>query len=373
MMRALRIGKRPQSCARSDRADPLKTHLPLARSIGRPRELLTKSALAIALALLFAVPVSAPSGAGRDTVFGAYGPEGPRLREQLWILPSGDPNRFLRATVFRPDAPPGSAASEKRPLVVINHGTSDLTRMAVSMPVFYWLSRWFVERGYVVVLPQRRGHGATGGPLAEAVGTCAKPDHFASGQVAADDVEAVVGYMTQQPFIAPSQTIVVGISTGGWASLALASRNPANVRAVVNFAGGRGGHAGGQPNVICGKGQLIEAAHAYGSAARVPTIWLYSRNDSYFSPDLAKQMAAAWSEGGGLADLHVLPSYRTDGHDIADDRAGWDIWGPAVERFLDIHTQPLAVVARSPGTPGMPPPQVSAVSSSVGPDAAPAE
>ena len=39
-----------------------------------------------------------------EHVYGAFGPEGPRMREQLWILPSGEEGRTVRATVFRPDA-----------------------------------------------------------------------------------------------------------------------------------------------------------------------------------------------------------------------------------------------------------------------------
>lgn len=37
-----------------------------------------------------------------ESTFGAFGPEGSRMREQLWILPSGDANISMRATVFRP-------------------------------------------------------------------------------------------------------------------------------------------------------------------------------------------------------------------------------------------------------------------------------
>ena len=36
--------------------------------------------------------------------FGGFGPEGSRMREQLWVLPSGEAGRDMRATVFRPDA-----------------------------------------------------------------------------------------------------------------------------------------------------------------------------------------------------------------------------------------------------------------------------
>jgi dienelactone hydrolase len=308
------------------------------------------------LLLLASSACSAKSFAS-ENVYGAFGPEGARLREQLWVLPGGDPKFPLRATVFRPDdqlAEPASLSSSnhstgvRRPLVVINHGTSDLTREAVSLPVYSWLSRWFVERGYVVMLPQRRGHGATGGPLAEAIGNCADPDHYRSGLIAAEDIAASVEYMAKQPFIDPNDVVVVGISTGGWASLALASRQPSIARAVINIAGGRGGHAGGQANEVCGASRLVQAARAYGSTARIPTLWLYSKNDSYFGPQLAQAMASAWTGSGGNVDLEVLPPYRDDGHKIADDRAGWNLWGPIVDRFLNTTVEAPETAAASP-------------------------
>lgn len=282
----------------------------------------------IVISLLASARICSAGEAG----LGAFGPQGPRMREQLWLLRGSDAHYPLRATVFRP---PADEFAGPRPLVVINHGTSESTRQSVSLPVYYWLSRWFVERGYVVALPQRRGHGATGGPLAEAVGTCADPDHAASGRIAAGDVAEAIRYLEQQDFVARGQTVVVGISTGGWASLALASQSPGLVRAVVNFAGGRGGHAGGYANAVCHADRLVEAAHDYGrTASSVPTLWLYAQNDSYFGPDLAKQMSRAWVTGGGRAELDVLPSYGRDGHTIADNRSGWRVWGKTVEAFL---------------------------------------
>ena len=301
----------------------------------------------VGLFLLLMTALSPARVADAANLYGPFGPEAPRMREQLWIVPSGDPARVLRATVFRPEDPPGQTAP-RRPLVVINHGTSESTRMSVSMPVFYWLSRWFVERGYVVILPQRRGHGATGGTLAEDVGTCSQPAHDLAGRIAADDIEAVVDYMAKQAFVAPSETIVVGVSTGGWASLALAARNPANVRAVVNFAGGRGGHAGGRANGVCGKKELIGAAAMYGKSARVPTLWFYARNDSYFDPELAAAMATAWNHAGGRASLHMLAPYGEDGHDVAEDQAGWGLWGDALDKFLnDDASVPVAANGRA--------------------------
>jgi dienelactone hydrolase len=217
---------------------------------------------------------------------------------------------------------------------VINHGSDESTREAVSMPVFYWLSRWFVEKGYVVLLPQRRGYGATGGVLAEGRDTCADPDHRAAGLAAADDIEAALRYMARQAFVDRSHIVVAGVSTGGWASLALASRNPPGVRLVVNFAGGRGGHAYGRPHAICGPDRLIEAAGAYGRRAKVPTLWIYASNDSYFGPELAGSLVSAWNQSGGRAELHLLSAYGSEGHDVVTDAAGWELWGGRLESFL---------------------------------------
>lgn len=275
--------------------------------------------------------------------YGGFGPEGNRMREQYWVVPGADADLPLRATLFQPreDAPlpngvvpASSAALARRPLVIINHGTDKSTRQAVAMPVFYWLSRWFVERGYAVLLPQRRGHGATGGPLAEGGDFCRDPQHARAGRTAATDIAAALAFMREQPFVDPDKIIVVGVSTGGWASLALAAANPPGLSKVVNFAGGRGGYAFGQPGRVCAEQRLIEAAGQFGRTARVPSLWLYSANDSYFSPELAAKMSGAYQAGGAPGELQLLPAYGTDGHNLADDRAGWNLWGLALERFL---------------------------------------
>ncbi len=289
---------------------------------------------------------TATAGAGdHERLYGPFGPEGPRMREQLWILPGGDPGIPLRATLFRPnDRDEGQSglftlashrsSRERRPLVIISHGTDAATRQSTSMPVFYWLSRWFVDRGYVVVVPQRRGHGATGGELAEAFDTCNQPQHAQAGEVAADDIAAVLAYMRRQPFVDPDNVVAAGISSGGWASLALAARNPDGLVGVVNFAGGRGAYARGVPGAICGPDTLVAAAGQFGARSKVPTLWVYASNDTFFAPELATRMADAWTGSGGKAELHVLEPYGSEGHYLADDRAGWKRWGGYLDAFL---------------------------------------
>jgi dienelactone hydrolase len=278
-----------------------------------------------------------------DERYGPFGPEGPRMREQLWMVPGADPAVPLRTTVFKPQdeafhAPP------RRQLAIINHGSED-GREATSMPVFYWLSKWFVDRGYVVMLPQRRGHGATGGEAKEAQDSCADPDHFAAGVEAADDIEGALRFMRRQDFIDPARTVVVGVSTGGWGALALAARNPDGVRLIVNFAGGRGAYAYGRANAICAPDRLIKATSAFAHTAAVPSLWFYAANDSYFGPGIAASMAAAWNNAGGKASLKQLKSYGSEGHRIADDRAGWRLWGDTLDQALLRSIGPNSIAA----------------------------
>lgn len=275
----------------------------------------------------------AQSALASSKMLGAFGPEGNRMREQLWLVPSGDPGTSLRATVFRPH----DAVPQRRKLVVINHGTDEATREAVSLPVYYWLSRWFIERGYVVIIPQRRGHGATGGDLVESVGTCETADHYSSGETAADDIASTIDFMTRQDFVSSRDVVVVGISTGAWASLALASRNLPTVGSIVNFAGGRGGHAYGRANAICNFDGLRAASYLYGKSARHPSIWLYAENDSYFGPEVARALAAEWRRAGGKVEMHIFPPLEKDGHTIVDDGANWNLWGAVLQEFLDRH------------------------------------
>src|SRR4051812_47690557 len=102
----------------------------------RPRPKTWAAAAIAAITLLTGALVPHQVSAGVNNIVGPFGPEGPRMREQFWMVPSGEEGRYLRATVFRPEEPDGAQAgpAHPRPLVIINHGTAESTRMAVSMP-----------------------------------------------------------------------------------------------------------------------------------------------------------------------------------------------------------------------------------------------
>ena len=92
--------------------------------------------------------------------------------------------------------------------------------------------------GFAVVIPMRRGYGHSEGNYAEAEGPCENADFYAAGRESARDLRATVEYVAALPGIDPERLVLVGHSTGGFASLILASQGLPGVRGVINFAGG---------------------------------------------------------------------------------------------------------------------------------------
>ncbi len=278
--------------------------------------------LVLLLLLLLAAPALAQT---------APGPEGPpagRWREQLHWLPVGD--ALIQARLCRPEAR-GAAT-----LVVINHGSPANAARRAGMAPWQCTSQaaqWFLARGQAVMFPLRRGYGPSGGGWAEAYGACQDADFARGGRETARDIAAAIAYATRLPEIRPEGVIVVGHSAGGWGALALAAQNPPQVGAVVNIAGGRGGWAQGVAHTNCRPDRLVSGAAEYGRAARVPTLWVYTANDTFFSPELAQRMHAAFTGAGGRAELRALGPWRNDGHDLFGS-GGSDVWGPVLGAWL---------------------------------------
>ena len=262
-----------------------------------------------------------------------------QVREDLWAIPSVVP---MLAYVIRP---PGDGPS---PLVVMNHGVAlDPTeRSYFPLIEFRQAALWFAQQGYVVVAPIRSGYGITGIEIAErgifnvffsGVGRCSDPQFRDAGLAVAAMDGWVIDYMTRQPFVERDKVIIVGQSGGGGGSIALGSQNPASVRVIIAFAAGRGGHVDGKPNNNCAPDRLVEATAEFGRTARIPMLWIYTENDTYFGPALSQRMASAFKAAGGNLEYHLLPPFGHDGHFLVDSADGVSIWTPLVDDFLSRH------------------------------------
>jgi dienelactone hydrolase len=279
---------------------------------------------------LVALVVLCTQSAMAQTAFGAQGAEAGPDRMQQWLVPSPLADTASRAVLFRP---PGDGPF---PLAVIAHATTQnaLRRAQMPQPEYRPLAAWLVARGFAVLVPERPGHGATGGPYLEDQGGCDEADYSRAGRATADEIAAAAGFVRKQSFIRPDGMVIVGHSAGGWGALALAGEDPQHVSAIIAFAPGRGGRANDFRDQVCAPHTLVATAAEFGKGARVPVTWLVAANDSYFSPELSKQLADAFSRGGGRVEFLVLPLFGSEGHWLAETEAGVKIAGPELDRAL---------------------------------------
>jgi dienelactone hydrolase len=277
----------------------------------------------------------AAPGAGRSADDRTLRP----IQEEVWALPLILPTI---AYVVRPVGP------GPFPLAVMNHGVSLDPRDRSFFPLveFRDAAMWFARRGYMVVAPSGPGYGAAALDEPEhglfsvfysKIGSCNNPNFRDAGMAAAVLDLWTIDYMTDQKLAIPNNSIVIGQSAGGWGAIALSSQNLPSVKALIVFAGGRGGRVGGKPNNNCAPDKLVEATAEFGRAARTPTLWIYIENDTFFGPDLSRKMFDAYTGAGGNAEYHLMPPFGSEGHFFIDSPDSIPQWAPLVSQFLDKH------------------------------------
>jgi len=237
----------------------------------------------------------------------------------------------VAATILRPEGPGPFGA------VILNHGVpvSDKERAGASSSDLLASAAVFAQRGYVVVLPLRRGFGATGGEFAEYTGSCSHPDYLGGEQAAAEDVMAAYEYARALPYVDPHRMILAGHSAGGMVALFTAGvRQPEGLVAVLAFAAGRGGNPALHPGVPCAAEPLARVLDMVGRSIRAPVMFHYAENDQYFNPDTTRFWFQRFTAGGARAEYVLQPPFGDDGHYVFGDRAGIRYWVPAVESFL---------------------------------------
>jgi dienelactone hydrolase len=238
----------------------------------------------------------------------------------------GTKQLLLEGTMYRPDG------VGPFPLAVLNHGSPRIAADRRNHPRerYPQPSAWFVARGFVVVIPMRRGYAASEGDWTEGGGRCDRSNWLLAGRESARDIRAAVDFMGTMSFVDRGRVVLVGQSAGGFGVLALAAEGLEGVRGVINFAGGRGSAEAG---TNCSPENVIHSMGEFGRTARVPSLWIYTENDSYFPASMIREMHAAFRKGGGDADLALLPPFDTDGHLLF--ARGVHLWSPLVESFLD--------------------------------------
>jgi dienelactone hydrolase len=242
----------------------------------------------------------------------------------------GESQRQLVATLYQPDG------NGPFPLIVLNHGSPPNPHDRGKVGRFRVIPqiRAFVQMGFAVLVPIRRGYGDTGGAYAESHGKCENADYEASGDASAQDILAAIAYGESLPQVDRTHVVLVGQSAGGFASLAAASFDPPGLVAVIDFSGGRGGDPVKHPAMPCAPANLLDAIRHYARTTHVPVLWHYVENDQYFGPDYPRAWFAAFQQEGGRGEFVMEPAYGRDGHGMFSSAAAIPMWMPYVRNFL---------------------------------------
>jgi dienelactone hydrolase len=260
----------------------------------------------------------------------AVGAQSELVREELSIpAASNKPPGMLTALAIRP---PGAGPF---PLALINHGNGSPTNQAsLKVDRFVGVAEAFARRGYAAVIVLRRGAGSTPGPYFEHMGTCDGADHTSGLAATVNDMSDALRHLQTLVWIDGDRVVAVGTSAGGMGVLALGASSPPGLRAVINFAGGRGVffNVRGQRTHICGEREVIRLFTEFGERSRVPSLWLYSENDGWVLPENGRQFHTVYVRGGAPTQFTLVGPSGKEGHyymmqSIAD-------WLPRVFAFL---------------------------------------
>src|SRR5580658_864041 len=314
------------------------------------------SSLAWVLIWLFALAAAAQEPPDTDAVENTKPGQPPvtLVEKEMWApAPNAFP-RGLDVLEVYADRP------GRHPLAVLTHGTSDKEedRMHVTPWAQLGQALWFARRGYVAIVVVRKGYGRSGGAQDGSHGGCgSRSGSFQeAGEASAEDLKAIMKFARTLPEVDGDTVISAGVSTGGFAQAALVADPPRELKAAISFAGGRGGD-GHEHN--CNLSGLIDAYSAFGRGARkhgtLPMLWIYSENDHWFPPAMARQFEAAYTKGGGAEQFVLAPPDGEDGHHLYSHTAAWS---ETVDEFLKAHgLLPLGdVVLPAPQPPKIPPP-----------------
>ncbi len=272
----------------------------------------------MALALLCATPASAQeSDLVEDTSF---------LRATI-----GERTVRLEALVVKK-----RNATGKLPVALIAHGKpgSDGRMLDDRAGEYARQARDFARRGWLAIVAMRRGFGGSDGPAPVPL-SCASTSLLGRFAADADDLQAALAAVAKRPDADPERMIAIGVSAGGAAITALSAQNPPGLKAVINVSGGLRFPA-------CPKEDaLVAAFKEYGAKSRIPHLWIYAKNDSFFSSELVVRMQNAFLDGGGDLKLVMFDAdERYDGHAIFRHANGRGKWLPQMDAFLRFHKLP---------------------------------
>lgn len=236
----------------------------------------------------------------------------------------------LEVVLFKP------LEGERFPLLVVNHGStgngSDPSRFGETF-IHKPTTLHFVEQGWMVAYPQRRGRGQSDGLYDEGFTpnrsgySCDAAIALAGAERALDDLDAATDWLRMRADVDTTRMLVAGASRGGILSIAYLARRPEVYLGAINFVGGWIGEGCGDFAVV-NRSLFVDGAAFPGRS-----LWIYAENDSFYSLGHSQSNFDAFTQAGGVGDFEV---FRRDpglnGHFIINDP---ERWGSVANAYID--------------------------------------
>lgn len=244
------------------------------------------------------------------------------------LIEDGKPIR-LEVVIFKP---PGKGPF---PLAVINHGSTGRgTNPALFTETSFDvdLADFLNERGWIVAFPQRRGRGKSDGQYDEGFSperakgyTCDADISLAGADRALHDIKAIIAALVRRPDVAASRILIGGQSRGGVLSVAYAGAHPDQISAVINFVGGWLGEG-------CSTAKAVsQNLFEQGARFKRPTLWLYGRNDPFYSISHSQENFAAFQKAGGQGSFLEFDVPGGNGHFVIGHP---QLWSAPIGEYL---------------------------------------
>jgi dienelactone hydrolase len=200
-------------------------------------------------------------------------------KPEVIFIPSSEEGVSLQLLIARPKS------AGPYPTVIFNHGSTGRG----NNPAMYsrtWSSlivqKYFNDKGWAVIFPQRRGRGKSGGHYGEGLRadgsgySCELPVSLAGFERAVQDLDSVMNYLQRSRAVQANQMLIGGASRGGILSIAYAGMRPDYFLGAINFNGGWLGRA--CPTFESINPLIFERGATFGR----DTLWVHGSLDQYY-------------------------------------------------------------------------------------------
>jgi dienelactone hydrolase len=241
--------------------------------------------------------------------------------QQIPVL-TDDESIRLQMRIYKPDG------EGPFPTLIFNHGSTGYStdperfKESVDAPA---VAEFFVQRGWAVVMPARRGRAGSDGRYDEGLSvnragySCDSSLSLAGADRALRDIDAAVRAILDaavraildMPFVDAKRIVVGGVSRGGVLSVAYSGMYPTQVIGVINFVGGWLGTP--CPTMSSVNRSLFIRGAAYPGES----IWLYAENDPYYPLSHSRENFTTFTAAGGKGLFVDFAVPAEIGHSLA--------------------------------------------------------